>query len=329
MPQSTGSSTFVFMEKESNPSQNMNSWWNYDTGNETINSFAMFNSSNNVEVNTSLVNIKASWNNLVDITLRYDANIGILVGMNISINDPSVIYYHNIHRYSFFNYSEYAGSSIMVRQTTDQKVISIAENVTAISSVNYTMNISNLQNYILNNETIKVYNFDGIIRNTLKVSYGNRSRSEYYSIIQSFGNGTTGRDHYYSNGTVISTRNYYPIDQDLDHVWGYFAPSLYRVVESHYDYDYPLGLDKIGLDSLTLLNKKLIDYSLYDDKIITGINSSVFTTKSSDYTKSTTLIVPTSSSISSSILSNNNDSSFPIMITVLLIPIIVLYKKRR
>ena len=125
---------------------------------------------------------------------------------------------------------------------------------------NYVVNFNpNTEDYVLNNETVQAHYFNMTVDWVARIGWSNFTIGNYSETAQYFGDGTVNVTTYYPNGTIAV--EFIDFGSIIFLFEGYFAPSVFRVVEFRFSDTDGLGLDGIGLDSF-FPDKQLLDYDL-------------------------------------------------------------------
>ncbi len=325
----------------------LGSWYLYDTGNETITEFKLLEDPAGNTHNTS--SSKVDWvqdNYTTGVQYsdwRYDKTSGFLIGIN-NIADITIISKTNetqirnitVNGWKLFTFKEFKNTSNMVFEFFGSSNITYSkgyQNPRATYDEDFINGTSELligksQDFVLNNETVKVNFFQYITKRDISISYIEFPLYNTTSTTK-FGEYRQTIENYYNGTTIVYPKR---IDNNfVEEIYeGYFAPSLFRVVNS--TWYRRLGFIENGLQlnsepTIQIIETKTLeDYHIVlSEPLEETVSSSTSNTIS---TPSTTSIISTTPTPTTQTTSEDSNLSILGLSLLILIPIIIKIKKK-
>lgn len=324
----------------------LGSWYLYDTGNETITEFKSLKDPAGNTHNTSSSKVDWIQDEYVNGTQfsdwRYDKDSGFLIGINdvanitvISKTNQSQV--RNIigDGWKLFTFTDFVNTSNMIFEAFWNATITYSYN--ALNRATYDEQFTNgtseliigkVQDFVLNNETVKVNFFQYVTKRDISINYV-ETPNVNYTITTKSGEYTQLIEHYKNGTTVI-----YPKQSDnhfVEEIYeGYFAPSLFRVVNS--TWYRRLGIIENGLQlnsepTIQIIETKTLeDYHIVlSEPLEETVSSSTSNTIS---TPSTTTLISTMPTPTTQTTSEDSNISILGLSLLILIPIIIKIKKK-
>lgn len=244
------------------------SWWLFNTGNETLKSFAPINDSNGFEFNASISTTLLE-DNITELLTYNNQTDGFNIGFDV-VREGTFNTLQKV-RFSYISFEKTIKSSMKFSISAITNNVGYHSNST--KSNNYSITVSS-QEYVFDKINYDAFYYKGEIDYHYQKSLSFEIQNNRIERLETFGNGTVISTITFDNGTIIKNIDFFPIGYLIFITSGWYVPDIYRVVETNFDLKSNLGLDSIphpmNIESAFGV-KKLLDYNLVQKDIINNI----------------------------------------------------------
>ncbi len=321
-------STQSVIQSNDKPVATTGSWWLYNTGNETLTKFKPFKTAKGNMINSSVID---TFNDFgtgnINTTFYHDKDYGFLVGFNYTATITTDRNVTGLFQFELIDVVSNIGLQILGKTIQNiNKTIADYKghgltNSTYIFNANTTIDVGNSENYDLNGKIIAVYPFNMTIDSLQGEIFEQYVANDWNRTINENKLNRTVIDKY-ANGTVIVDN--FMETRLAEMYWGYFAPSVFRVVETNRFVRAVPSLQSSLSLSFALPVKQLEDYNIVledTEDTTTSENETEITSSTSD-TEITSLttesLIDSMSDTSNSLLFNTSLALFGLVMLIII-----------